>query len=446
MRRTACRAYPPATGADRASRVAIWARALDSRPMTHQVSASESSRLTDLLQAMLPDYLADLQRLVDIDCGSYTKAGVDEVGAWVQEAFAELGARVEVTPNAEPHGDTVVGVLGDGDRDGPTVMLIGHMDTVFDPGTVAERPFRIEGGRALGPGVSDMKGGLLAGLYAIRALRELATAAGGGLDWLPVGRLVYVANPDEEIGSPVSTPVISAHAEDADVAFVLEGGRANGDFVSSRKGIMDLELRISGRAAHAGVEPEKGRSAILEAAHKIQALHALNGRWPGVTVNVGVVRGGMRPNIVPSETMLQVDLRAVRRADLEAAEAAVREISASMTVPETTCEIRLMGRFWPMEKLERADRLVQTAIGLAADLGFPLKDAATGGASDANTTAGLGVPSIDGLGPIGGDDHAPGEYLEIESIVPRTALLAGLILSVGRDPMIRGWAVDRRGR
>ncbi len=413
--------------------------------MTELVDPTRLSRLTSIVEGMLPDYLADLERLVNVDCGSYTKAGVDEVGAWMQRAFADLGARVEVTPNPEPHGDTVTGVLGDGDAQGPTVLLIGHMDTVFDAGTVAERPFRIDGGRALGPGASDMKGGLLAGLYAIRALRELG-ASGRTTDWLPVGRLVYVANPDEEIGSPVSTPVISAHAADADVAFVLEGGRANGDFVSSRKGIMDLELTITGRAAHAGVEPEKGRSAILEAAHKVRALHELNGRWPGVTVNVGVVRGGTRPNIVPPDAMLQVDVRAVRRTDLEAAEAAVRGIAAGSTVPETTCEVRLMGRFWPMERLERSERLVHAAIGLAADLGFALKDAATGGASDANTTSGLGVPTIDGLGPVGGNDHAPGEYIELDSIVPRTALLAGLILSAGRDPVIRGWAEARQGR
>jgi glutamate carboxypeptidase len=414
--------------------------------MTDPVSPTELARLTAILEARLPDYLADLERLVDIDCGSYTKPGVDEVGAWVQTAFADLGARIEVTPNAEPHGDTVTAILGDRDAEGPTVLLIGHMDTVFEPGTVSERPFRIEAGRALGPGVSDMKGGLLAGLYALRALRELASAEGPPTDWLPVGRLVYVANPDEEIGSPLSTPVITAHAEDADLAFVLEGARANGDIVSSRKGIMDLELRITGRAAHAGVEPEKGRSAILEAASKIQALHALNGRWPGVTVNVGVVRGGSRPNIVPAETTLQVDVRAIGRAELETAEAAVRGIAASSTVAETTCSVRIMGRFWPMEKLERSERLVRTAIDLAGRLGFPLRDAATGGASDANTTSGLGVPSIDGLGPIGGNDHAPGEYLEVDSIVPRTALLAGLILSAGRDPVIRGWAEERKRR
>ncbi|MBX3029481.1 MAG: M20 family metallopeptidase [Chloroflexi bacterium] len=406
------------------------------------VTTAELDRLTAHMSDRLPAYLADLQRLVDIDCGSYTKVGVDEVGAWVQAAFGELGMRVEVTPH-ETLGDTVVGSLGKG-TGGPTVMLIGHMDTVFDPGTVAERPFRIDGDRALGPGVSDMKGGLLAGLYALRCLRDLAQA--GDVPWPPVGRVIYVSNPDEEIGSPSSTPIIGAQAADADLALVLEGGRANGDFVSSRKGIMDLELRITGRAAHAGVEPEKGRSAILEAAHKIQALHALNGRWPGVTVNAGVMRGGTRPNVVAAEAMLQVDIRAVQRAALEEAEAAVRAIAAESSVPDTTCEVSLMGRFWPMEKLERSGRLVEHAIGLAGQLGFPLKDAATGGASDANTTSGLGVASIDGLGPIGGNDHAPTEYLEVGSIVPRTVLVAGIILAAGRDPVISAWAEDRRAR
>ena len=203
---------------------------------------------------------------------------------------------------------------------------------------------------------------------------------------------MFVANPDEEIGSPVSTPVISAHALTVDVALVMEGARANGDIVSSRKGIADFELRITGRAAHAGVEPEKGRSAVLEAAHKIVALHALNGRWPGVTVNAGVVRGGTRPNVVAAETIIQVDLRSVQRATLEAAEAAIRAIAAANTVPDTTCEVVVMGRFWPMEKLERSARLVDHAVAIAGGLGFPLRDAATGGASDANTIAGLGVP------------------------------------------------------
>jgi glutamate carboxypeptidase len=308
------------------------------------------------------------------------------------------------------------------------------MDTVFDPGTAAERPFRIEDGVAYGPGVTDMKSGLLAGLYAVHAL-----AAAGPL---PFERLTFVANPDEEIGSLTSTPHIRELAADADACLVLECARANGDIVSSRKGILDARVTVHGRAAHAGVEPEKGRSAVLAAADLVTRLHALNGRWDGVTINVGVIAGGTRPNVVAERCSFEVDLRAVRRADLEAAEAEVRSLLASPIVPDTTTELEAMARWWPMEKLERSGRLVDHAQALARRLGFEVPDAATGGASDANTTAGLGVPSIDGLGPIGGMDHSPAEYLEVASVVPRTTLLAALILAIGRDPEVLRWRAD----
>lgn len=406
---------------------------------TH-VSDAELAGLRAAVARAEPAYLADLERLVNIDCGSYTKAGVDEVGRWVAEALAGLGASVEIVPN-ERLGDTVVGRF-QGDAEGPSALLIGHMDTVFDAGTVARRPFHVEGGRATGPGVTDMKSGLLAGIYALRALREVGAARdGGGPDaaWLPFRSLVYVANPDEEIGSPVSSPVIRRHAAESDLALVLECARANGDIVSSRKGVADLHIRIAGRAAHAGVEPEKGRSAVLEAAHKILALHALNGRWPGVTVNAGVVEGGTRPNVVAERALLKVDLRAVTRESMEEAEAAIREIAAASTVADVTAEVEEHGRHWPMEKLERSTRLVEQAQALAGRLGFELRDAATGGASDANTTAGMGVPTIDGLGPVGGSDHSPAEYLDLASVVRRVTLLAALLLAVGRDDLIASW-------
>jgi glutamate carboxypeptidase len=255
--------------------------------------------------------------------------------------------------------------------------------------------------------------------------------------WSPFERLVFIANPDEEIGSPTSTAHVRAAAATSDVALVLECARANGDLVSARKGTLDLRLHIRGRAAHAGVEPEKGRSAALEAAHKTLALHALNGRWPGVTCNVGVVKAGTRPNVVAEEAVLEVDLRALARADLEAAEVAVGEIAAVTTVPDTTCAVEVLARHWPMEKLPAADRLVEHATELAVRLGFTVHDSVTGGASDANTTAGMGVPSLDGLGPVGGLDHAPGEYLEVDSVVPRVTLLAALLLALARDPEFR---------
>ena len=406
--------------------------------MTDLLPASELTRIRAAVDAALPAFLADLEHLVNIDCGSYTKTGVDQVGAWVAAFLGELGATIEVVTE-ETYGNTVVATF-EGSAPGPTILMIGHLDTVFDPGTVAERPFRVDGNIAYGPGVTDMKGGLLTGLYALRVLHRLHDGAAG---WLPSGRIIFVANPDEEIGSPVSTPVIRRLAADADAALVLECARANGDFVSSRKGILDVELRITGRAAHAGVEPEKGRSALLEAAHKVIALHALNGRWPRVTVNAGVIHGGTRPNVVTASCAVQVDTRAVERATLEAVEAEVRAIAAASTVPDTTCEVVVMGRHWPMEKLERSTRLVDHTIALAAGLGFTTADAATGGASDANTTAGMGVASIDGLGPIGGNDHSPSEYLEIDSIAPRTALVAALIRTIGADPVVAGWQVSR---
>ena len=409
------------------------------------VRADELTAIEGLAAADLPAFLADLERLVNIDCGSYTKAGVDEVGRWVAGFLEGQGALV--TRHAhETFGDTIVGEFR-GPAGGRRALLIGHMDTVFDPGTVAARPFRIADGIAYGPGVTDMKGGLLTGLYALKELRHLAGAGGatgagvpGGQ--LPFERLWFVANPDEEIGSPTSTPIIRELARQVDAAFVFECARANGDIVSSRKGIVDARILVHGRAAHAGVEPEKGRSAILAAAHLVPALHALTGRWPGVTCNVGVIHGGTRPNVVAEEAHLEVDLRAIRGEDLDAAQAAVRDLMATPAVPDVTMEMETMMSWRPMEKLERSGRLVETAVAIAGRLGFPLTDAATGGASDANTTSGMGVASLDGLGPIGGSDHAPGEYLEVASIVPRTTLAAGLLLAVSRDPVVRAWRAD----
>jgi glutamate carboxypeptidase len=268
-----------------------------------------------------------------------------------------------------------------------------------------------------------MKGGLLAGFYAVRCLQDA-----GFEDF---ERITYVCNPDEEIGSPISGPVILDRAKDTDVCFVLEGARENGDIVSARKGVTDFRIEIRGRAAHAGVEPERGRSAILQAAHTTVALHELNGTWPGVTVNVGVVGGGIRPNVIAERCEMQVDVRAPTAASFREAVAAVQTQVRRQYVPDVEIELTALSGFPPMEKTEATAGLVERARAIAGELGFELKDAATGGASDANPVAGLGVPTLDGLGPIGGADHAPGEWLDLDSVVPRMALLAGLIAGAG---------------
>ncbi|HEY3164408.1 MAG TPA: M20 family metallopeptidase [Candidatus Limnocylindrales bacterium] len=408
---------------------------MDTLSARDAITDAELTTIEAAVRADEPAFLADLERLVNVDCGSYTPAGVDEIGRFVAGFMRANGGRVEARPDPDGRlGATVIGTW-DGPRatvGAPRILLIGHMDTVFDPGTAAERPFAIDAdGIAHGPGVTDMKSGLLAGLYAVKTLADAGP--------LPFERLTFVANPDEEIGSPSSTPHIREIAADADVCLVLECARANGDIVSSRKGILDARVTVHGRAAHAGVEPEKGRSAVLAAADLVTRIHALNGRWDGVTFNVGVIDGGTRPNVVAETCTFEVDMRAVRRADLVAAEAEIRAMLGTLAVPDVTAELDQMARWWPMEKLERSGRLVDHAQAIARRLGFEVNDAATGGASDANTTSGMGVASLDGLGPIGGMDHSPVEYLEVASIVPRTALVAGLLLAIGRDPVVRGW-------
>jgi len=379
-------------------------------------------RLRTFVSDAYPQYLEDLRELVNIDCGTFVPAGVNRVADHMWDRFEASGWTVERSPSSgdvESFGDIMVAtVRGSGSR---RILLVGHMDTVFPEGTVAERPFRTEGDRVFGPGVSDMKGGLLAGLYAVSALQEC------GFD--DFAEITYVCNPDEEIGSPFSRPVIKGLAADVDACFVLEGARENGDIVSARKGVRDLRVVYHGRAAHAGVEPERGRSATLQAAHTTIALHELNGTRPGVTVNVGVIQGGTRPNVVADRCELQVDIRAVTRADFDAMGAEAERIAWDIVVPDVTVDVESRGGFPPMEKTEATARLVELAQGLARELGFEVRDAATGGASDANPVAGMGVPTLDGLGPIGGADHAPGEWLDLKSVVPRTTLLAALIAS-----------------
>jgi glutamate carboxypeptidase len=319
-------------------------------------------------------------------------------------------------------GDLLIGRI-EGPADGPRVLMVGHTDTVFSEGAAAERPFTIDDGRAYGPGACDMKSGLLAGFFAVDLLRVAGE--------LP-GSVTYVCNPDEEIGSTFSRSFIRSEAERADVAFVLEPARFGGKVVTARKGVTDLRIAISGRAAHAGVEPHKGASAVLEAAHKVVALHALNERWPGVTVNVGVISGGTRPNVVAERTELHVDIRAPEEQTLEQAERAALVIAESSTVPGTVAVVRMGSNHRPMVRSDGIANLFDLARSIGRELGFEVEETATGGGSDANTTAATGTPTLDGLGPIGGDAHTPAEWIEIESVVPRTALLAGLIVRADR--------------
>ena len=375
--------------------------------------------------ARYPRFLTGLQALVDLDCGSPDKAGVDAAGRLVQALLEEGGWSVQRLAD-DRWGDTLVATVTGGLVGGRHVLLMAHLDTVFDVGTAAARPFQIVGDRAYGPGVTDCKAGVLAGLTAVEALREVA--------WDSVGRLTFVLTPDEEVGSPSSRGHLQAAARDADVALCLECARANGDLVAARKGVVDLLVEIRGRAAHAGIEPEKGINAALDAALTTVALQELNGHWPGVTVNVGVLQAGSRPNVVCPEARLEVDVRAVSLESFERAVAEVERVAAVVRVPGIAKSVIRTSSHPPMELTDASAAVVAVALGVAAELGIVTAACATGGAADANTTSAMGIPTLDGLGPIGGDDHSPTEWLDLPSIIPRVTLLAGLIARLSVPP------------
>ena len=269
-----------------------------------------------------------------------------------------------------------------------------------------------------------MKAGLLTGLYAIAALDA------AGFDGYESINFLCVC--DEEIHDRCSLPLIRQTARQSDVAFTLEAARANGDIVTARKTALWATVQVRGKAAHAGVEPEKGRSAILALLRHLLALDALNGFRPGVTVNIGHIEGGTQPNVVAEHARAEIDLRAWRDADIPPLLEAIRAQLATPTVPDTQAwlEAKLDGVMPAMERTSAVIKLEELAQAIAQELGFTVKGASTGGASDASFVAVEGIPVLDGLGPIGGLDHSPDEYVELDSIVPRAALLARLMAEV----------------
>lgn len=384
---------------------------------THSYS---TKMIVSFLEEQLGAYLDDLRTLVGIDSNSFDKTGVNQVNDWLEQRLRALGYRVERFPHKE-FGDDLVAVL-DGSRSGD-ILLLGHSDTVFPRGTAAERPMTVQGDKILGPGACDMKGGLLTGIYALAVLRHLS--------FTDFGRVTYLCVSDEEIDQPHSDDLIRGMSRQADVAFTLEAARANGDIVTARKGVRWYSIEAFGRAAHAGVEPEKGRNAILALAQHIVTLQELNDLRQGVTLNVGVIEGGSAPNVVPEAARVRIDLRAFSETDLQAVVDAMEKQLAHETVPGVRITLTQEGPGDPPMPLTReVAALEKLAREAARDIGFEVNGARTGGASDANLVATEGTPVLDGLGPVGGLDHSPDEYIELSSIVPRTALLTKLIMAV----------------
>lgn len=381
-----------------------------------------SDEIVAFLEGRLDDYIAELTPLVNQDSGSYDKAGVDKVTARLAERFQAIGFEVERAPQERFGDDLIARRRGKGTA---RIMLLGHADTVFPAGTTAERPLSLGEDRVFGPGTCDMKAGILAGIYAVDALDHIG--------WDDYGLITFVVVTDEEIGERHSVELLQEEGPKHDAVLTLEAARENGDIVTARKAGCWLTVEARGKAAHAGVEPEKGRSATLAIANIIVDTFALNGRKPGMTVNPGEISGGSAPNIVSDYATAHFDLRAWTNADLEDLAAEFTRLARNQPVPDVDIVVtRDPGSGCPaMERTPGVVRLEEAAIRIAGDLGFPLKGAATGGGSDISFAGCKGTPGLDGLGPIGGLDHGPDEYVVTSSIVPRTALLAKLIVAIG---------------
>ena len=373
-------------------------------------------------EQLMDAYLDDLKTIVNIDSGTFTKAGVDRVAAYLQERFQGLGFSTRFDQQ-EHYGDHLVATHQGNAPGGPRILLIGHIDTVLPDGEAGRRPFAIsrrDGARiATGPGILDMKSGVLIGMYALHLLIEGQQAN--------YSQVTFICNSDEEIGSPSSRPLIQQLAQQADAVLVLEPGRAQGTIVSSRKGCGQYRVEVHGLSAHAGVEPQRGRNAILELSYQVQKMQALNGTIPGATLSVGIIRGGERTNVVPDYAYFDMDVRVADQASLKALEEAMRQVTHQNKLVGT--RITLSGSLLcqPFERNQHNEQLVALAKEAGRELGVKIQDVGSGGASDANTTAAMAIPTLDGLGAGGGLAHNPGEYIELDYLPTRIALAAGLI-------------------
>ncbi len=374
----------------------------------------------DYTRQHLARYMDELRTVCAIDSYTYDKAGVDAVATYLVGRMQTLGMETKIYEQ-KVWGNDVLGVLhGAGTS---KVLLLGHMDTVYPAGIAAARPVRLEGNIVYGPGVSDMKGCILMALYAIEGLQVAGYRDFGEL------RLLCVS--DEEINDRHCIDIIEEAVRDCDAAFVLESGRANGDIVSARKGNAWYTLTARGRSAHAGVEPEKGRNAIVEIAHQVLQFQSLNGWREGMTVSAGVISGGTMPNVVPDFAQAQFDLRFLHPQDRIDVEEQMRELMRRTRVPDVELTLEVRPDFkGPLVATPASLKLAEQAREIAEMLGFSIHHILTGGASDGSYTSGFGVPTLDGLGPVGGNDHSPQEYLLLDSVAPRSALLAGLIASI----------------
>jgi len=365
------------------------------------------------------DIVTDIRQMAEIESPSDSKQAVDRLGKYLADKFSRLGGRVQFHPAAQFGDHLQVDFRGKGDR--KPVLLLGHMDTVYPVGTLATMPCRVADGRLWGPGALDMKAGIGLMLHAIAALKA----------WhgeLPRPVTVLLVS-DEEVGSDSSRAITEALARKSAAVLVLEPSYGlHGAVKTARKGVGEYLLTVTGVAAHSGLDFEKGQSAILELANQIVNIAEFTDLKRGLTLNVGLVKGGTRVNVIPAEATATIDVRIARMKDAASIDRKLHALKPS----NRKCELKISGGLNrpPMERTAGVAALYETAAAIAKQLGWKLGEAAVGGGSDGNFTAGLGIPTLDGLGGVGEGPHATHESILIAELPRRAALLAALIEAV----------------
>ncbi len=381
-------------------------------------SVATDVRAGDVLQAVAraqQQMVATIKRLVEAESPSHNKAALDKCAALLVEEFQRRGAEIKVHKQRQA-GDHVEARFAGGS--GKPVMLLGHYDTVWDIGTLQLMSFQLHKGRLWGPGVLDMKTGIAQMLFALDALREVA----GGL----ARPVTVLLNSDEEVGSDTSRAITEAVAKECAAVLVCEPAQSlKGMLKTWRKGVGLYHVKVSGKAAHAGVDFEQGQSAVLELARQIAAIEKFTDVKRGITVNVGVIKGGTRSNVVAAKAEAEVDVRIQKAADAAEIEKKFRALKPV----NRACRVEVSGGMNrpPMERSAAGAKLFEAARAIAGELRFELKESGTGGGSDGNFTAALGIPTLDGLGAVGEGAHASHESVVIDEIPRRTALLALLL-------------------
>ena len=367
------------------------------------------------------DIVALIRQFVECESPSNEPAAVARFAELLIESTRDIASATQLSAqNYGPHARLEFAVPGR--KSGAQILMLGHSDTVWPLGTISGMPFKEENGRLWGPGVLDMKTGLAFAIFAARALRELD---------LPIQRrLVLLCVSDEEVGSETSRPITEAEARKSEAVLVLEPGTGlTGKLKTSRKGVGDYEVKVTGHAAHAGVDFTAGASAILELCRQVEAIAGFTDLERGITVNPGVIRGGTRTNVIAAEAAAEVDLRVKTKGDAEMLDRKFRDLRPF----DPRCELTVTGGLNrpPMERTEQVERLFRKAQAVAKNLQVELEESATGGGSDGNFTAALGIPTLDGLGAVGEGAHAPNESILMNRMADRTALLAALIRELG---------------